>query len=252
MAKKVLTSLKSIISDAQRRGNIAQNVALPVSIAMDKREQRQLEAGVDIPTPDEVRCIIEAAATLRPFVVTAVFTGLRASELRGLRWPDVDLRRGELKVRQRANAYGALGSPKSKGSKRTIPIGPTVINTLKEWKLACPKSDLDLVFPSSTGRIAHHQSLLEKFGSVQIEAGVTTRTSRPKYGLHALRHFYASWCINRRVDGGLELPLKVVQARLGHSSIQMTADRYGHLFPRQDDGAELAAAERILLGVHAT
>jgi integrase len=44
-----------------------------------------------------------------------------------------------------------------------------------------------------------------------------------------------------------ELPLKVVQARLGHASIQMTADRYGHLFPRGDDGAELAAAERAFL-----
>ena len=52
-------------------------------------------------------------------------------------------------------------------------------------------------------------------------------------GLHALRHFYASWCINRRVDGGLELPFKMVQARLGHASIQITADRYGHLFPRR-------------------
>jgi len=52
---------------------------------------------------------------------------------------------------------------------------------------------------------------------------------------------------NRRVDGGLELPLKVVQARLGHASIQMTADRYGHLFPRADDGAELAVAEKALL-----
>jgi integrase len=49
------------------------------------------------------------------------------------------------------------------------------------------------------------------------------------------------------VDGGLELPLKLVQARLGHASIQMTADRYGHLFPSADDGAELAAAERTLL-----
>jgi integrase len=72
--------------------------------------------------------------------------------------------------------------------------------------------------------------------------------ARAKYrGLHSLRHFYASWCINRRVDGGLELPLKVVQARLGHASIQMTADTYGHLFPRGDDGAELAAAERAFL-----
>ena len=71
---------------------------------------------------------------------------------------------------------------------------------------------------------------------------------RPKYtGLHALRHFYASWCINRKVDGGLELPLKLVSERLGHSTIVLTADRYGHLFPRSDDGSELAAAEQILL-----
>ena len=62
-------------------------------------------------------------------------------------------------------------------------------------------------------------------------------------GLHALRHFFASWCINRKVDGGLELPLKMVSERLGHSNIAITADLYGHLFPRADDSAELAAAE---------
>ena len=65
--------------------------------------------------------------------------------------------------------------------------------------------------------------------------------------MHALRHFFVSWCINRRVDGGLELPLKVVQARMGHSTIAMTADVYGHLFPRGDDSAELAAAEKFLV-----
>jgi hypothetical protein len=64
----------------------------------------------------------------------------------------------------------------------------------------------------------------------------------------SLRHFYALWSINRKVDGGLELPIKVVQGRLGHALIQMTADRYGHLFPRGDDAAELAAAERAFLG----
>jgi integrase len=71
---------------------------------------------------------------------------------------------------------------------------------------------------------------------------------RAKYtGFHALRHFYASWCINRRADGGLELPPKMVQERLGHASIVITMDLYGHLFPRGDDGAELAAAEQLLL-----
>ena len=57
------------------------------------------------------------------------------------------------------------------------------------------------------------------------------------------------WCINRQADGGLELPIKVVQGRLGHASIQMTADRYGHLFPRGDDTAELAAAEQAIMAV---
>ena len=71
---------------------------------------------------------------------------------------------------------------------------------------------------------------------------------KAKYtGLHALRHFYASWLINRKEEGGLGLPPKVVQERLGHSSITMTYDRYGHLFPRGDDAEEIDAAERALL-----
>jgi integrase len=67
-------------------------------------------------------------------------------------------------------------------------------------------------------------------------------------GLHTLRHFYASWLINRREEGGLGLTPKLVQERLGHSTIGMTFDVYGHLFPRGDDGAGLAAAEKSLLG----
>ena len=66
-------------------------------------------------------------------------------------------------------------------------------------------------------------------------------------GLHSLRHFYVSWLINRKRDGGLELPAKTVQARMGHSSIVVTMDTYGHLFPGSDDGSELAEAEKALL-----
>jgi integrase len=100
----------------------------------------------------------------------------------------------------------------------------------------------------------HRNTIIERgLHPAQLAAGVTVigKNGKPvaKYpGLHSLRHFYASWCINRRVDGGLELPLKMVQARLGHASIQMTADRYGHLFPRSDDGSELATAEKAFLG----
>ena len=69
--------------------------------------------------------------------------------------------------------------------------------------------------------------------------------------MHALRHFYASWLINREEDGGQALPPKVVQERLGHASITMTYDRYGHLFPRGDDAAKIDAAELKLVGKRA-
>ena len=72
-----------------------------------------------------------------------------------------------------------------------------------------------------------------------------------KYGrrLHALRHFYASWCVRHvRRTAGLGLPLKTVQHRLGHSSLAMTSDTYGHLFPSTDDLEVLAAGERALMG----
>jgi integrase len=100
MARKVLKSLKAILSHAQNEGSVAQNVALGVKLDVDKRSKRKLEVGVDIPTPDEVGRIIRAASgNWRPLILTAIFTGLRASELRGLRWEDIDLKRGVLRVR---------------------------------------------------------------------------------------------------------------------------------------------------------
>jgi integrase len=172
-----------------------------------------------------------------------VFTGLRASELRGLRWVDVDLDRRELHVRQRADRYGVIGKPKSESGERMVPLPPIAANTLREWKLACPHGEL--VFPANSGRPADYSSIVT-WGLIPAwkAAGVNGRYS----GLHCLRHFYASWLINRKADGGLELPLKTVQGRLGHSTLAMTADVYGHLFPESDHMGELEAAERSLLG----
>ena len=154
-----------------------------------------------------------------------------------------------------------------------MPLPPVLVATLREWKLVCPRKKADggpgplgLVFPTGVGNIESHGNIINRaLIPVQIAAGVTLRAKgddgRPKIdahgkpvlvakytGLHALRHFYASWCINRKADGGLELPAKVVQERLGHSSIMMTMDVYGHLFPSGDDGSELADAEAALLG----
>ena len=250
MARKVLSSLKSLLRDAQRRGNVAQNVALAVKISADKRGGGRLKIGVDIPTTDEIKAILAAAGRWRPVLLTAIFTGLRSSELRGLRWLDVDLKAGELHVRQRADRYNEIGRPKSKAGDRTLPLGPLVLNVLREWKLVCPKGELGLVFPTPSGRIARHNNIVRALKSTMVAAGLTNQDGKPKYtGLHALRHFYASWCINPLDRGGQGLPPKVVQERLGHSSIVMTMDTYGHLFPPGDDADKrLAEAERALLG----
>jgi integrase len=255
LASKVLVSLKSILKDARRRGNIANNPAEGVSVGADKRGKRKLKVGVDIPAPAEIRRILDAADPhWRAILVTAAFTGLRASELRGLPWANVDLtRHPSIHVRQRADAWGKIGRPKSAGSERNVPIGPFLVNVLKQWKLKAGQQTL--VFPAADGGAENIDQIVRYgFWKAQTAADVTVGTgakARPKYqGLHALRHFYASWCINRRQDGGLELPLKMVQERLGHASITLTADTYGHLFPAKDDSAELAAAEQALL--HAT
>jgi integrase len=259
MVRKARRSLGGILADAQERGLVAQNVVY--SMRKNRRSTRgdgngKLKIGVDIPSLVEMRAIVAAlgaiddAARWRPLLLTAIFTGLRASELRGLKWADVDLKRSELHVRQRADRYGKIGRLKSEAGERTVPLPPLVVSALREHKLASPANALGLVFANGRGGIEHRNSIVERgLWPVQIAAGVVNGDGEAKYkGLHALRHFYASWCINRRVDGGLELPLKVVQARLGHASIQMTADVYGHLFPRSDDGSELAAAERAFFG----
>jgi integrase len=258
MVRKILGSLSAILADAQERGLVGQNVVRGLRARRqrgkdrraDKRQRGKFRIGVDIPSPEEVRTFIaHLEGRWRPLFLTAIFAGLRSSELRGLRWSDVDLKRAELHVRQRADRYSKMGALKSEAGERTIPLAPMLANILREWKLVCPKGEFGLVFPNGIGRIESHANIVNRgFLPIQVAAGIITATGKAKYtGLHKLRHFYASWCINRRVDGGLELPLKVVQTRLGHASVQMTADLYGHLFPRGDDGAELAAAEGAFL-----
>ena len=283
MVRRVTRSLGTLLADAQEVGAVGQNVVRTMSSRRKKakgkgerRANRKLRVGVDIPAPVEIRGILaKAEGRWRPLLLVAVFCGLRASELRGLRWEDVDLKTGDLHVRQRADRYNAIGAPKSEAGERTVPIPPSVLQALREWKLICPRrrasdpdtpAELHFVFPNGRGMVETHANIAQRgLAPAQIAAGVTVpvkdEEGRPvrdddgkpmvtaKYpGLHALRHFYASWCINRVADGGLELPLKVVQTRLGHSSITMTADTYGHLFARADDSAELAAGERLLLG----
>ena len=146
-------------------------------------------------------------------------------------------------VRQRADHWGEIGAPKSAAGDREIPMSPMVVNALREWRLACPKGAVGIVFPNGNGNIENHANIANRgFYALQIAAGIVDKDGKPKYGLHALRHFFASWVIERGFSA------KRVQALLGHSSIQMTFDVYGHLFPSlEDDHAKFAAGEQSIL-----
>jgi integrase len=253
MARKILASLKSILGEAQRRGLVAHNAAQPVKVDLKKRDRRKLVVGRDIPSKAEVQSILaNAFGRWRPLFVTATFTGMRASELRGLTWDNVDFERRMIHIRQRANRWGDIGAPKSAAGDREIPMSPMVVNALKEWRLACPRAQSEdgqgrglwLVFPNGNGRVEDHTNIAKRgFYALQIAADVVDGRGEPKYGMHALRHFFASWAIEQ------EFSPKRVQALLGHSSIQMTFDVYGHLFPSlEDDHAKFAKGELAIVG----
>ena len=169
--------------------------------------------------------------------------------MRGLAWDHVDLDAGQIHVRQRADRFGKIGPPKSDAGQRTVPVAPMCVNALKEWKLACPKGDKNLVFPNGKGEIENLPNIHRRgLGELKVRIGITPldpmrkkfpklteaqvkakATQRPNYGLHSLRHAAASLFIEQGFTP------KKVQALMGHSSIQVTFDTYGHLFPSQDD-----------------
>lgn len=178
-----------------------------------------------------------------------------------MRWQDIDFKKAELHVRQRADRYGAIGNPKSADSQRVIPIPPKTLAALREWKPQCPKLEgrQHFIFPNGNGHTEAHANIIDR-GLIPAweHAGITVpvldgagkamrdEEGKPivkaKYtGLHNLRHFFASWCL-ARPPVGIGLNLKEVSERIGHASIQITVDTYGHLLPR-DDTEELAAAE---------
>jgi integrase len=236
MRRKVLTNLKTMLTFAQGRGLVAQNVAHGVKIKDSERQSAgPLRDGYDFPSRAELRTIMEqATGRWRPMVITAIFTGMRASELRGLSWANVDLDKAVLHVRQRADAWSNLGKPKSKAGSRDIPLTPMVVNTLREWQKVCPVGEHGLIFPNTRGNIESMANIINRFWlPLQIKAGMTTDTGTAKYGFHALRHAAASLFIAH-----LGWTPKRVQAVLGHASITMTFDRYGHLFEDRDGDKE--------------
>jgi integrase len=251
MTNKIVSSLGAILADSQAAGRVGQNVvraevqqnrtAARRRNLVEKRQTRRIEEGVDYPTKDELRRMLAVPGRWHALVVTALFAGLRASELRGLRWHDVDFTAKQIEVRQRADRFNKIGALKSAAGAREIPMGPYLANTLREWRLACPKGSLGLVFPNSKGNIEtlfsiHYRGLAR----LQRDAGIASAGRGPKYSMHSLRHAAASLWIET------EAP-KRVQYLMGHSTIALTFDVYGHLW-KSDQTAAAAAMERRLIG----
>jgi len=270
MVKRIVRSLGGIFKECRRRGlaSTAPTSGIDLDIP-DRDDPRPV-----IPTKAELQAIIAGAAgRWRPVMLVAIFCGLRASELRGLCWSNIDFDAKQISLTQRADASHRIGKLKSKSGYRSIPCPPIVVNALREWKLVCPKRDtgkkdttgeaikvLDLVFPNGLGNVESHSNLIERgLYPILIEAGLTE--ARPvlgrdgkqaiddagqpktvlagKYGMHSLRHACASlW-----IEGGYNP--KQVQKLMGHSSIKVTFDVYGHLFV--DAEADQKAAEALQL-----
>ena len=239
-ATRVLVSLKSLLADAQSRGLVAQNAATGVRVKAASRHEKR----VSIPTKDEIRAMIAktsewpTTSPWRPFVITALFTGLRPSELRGLVWDCVDFEKKTIRVRQRADYQNTMGSPKSKAGTRDVPLAPMLLNTLRQWRLACSKTERGLVFPSKHGNIIGLAEPHRVWNRLLEALGLP----RKSYRFYDLRHVAASLFIEQGWQA------KKVQAIMGHSSIQMTFDLYGHLWETpEDDAAAMAQIEARLL-----
>jgi integrase len=185
-----------------------------------------------------------------PIAVVALGTGMRRGELCGLRWQDVDLDGGSLRVEQSLEqTRGALRfkAPKSARSRRTISLSPVVVAELRaHWKeqqeqrlsLGLGKAPADSpVFANWDGKPRHPDKLSTDFSTAMTRAGL------PHITLHSLRHTHASQLITSGMD------ILTVSRRLGHGSPGITPNVYGHLLRSEDRAADIMQAMLTNAGI---
>jgi integrase len=225
-ARNVVQSMKAVLKQA-KSPHLA---TAELQVKGATRHRKRLEVGTDIPTPDEIKRIVDTASGAGlAMICLAAFAGLRASEIRGLRWSDLDLgQHPSVTVAQRADRWQDIGSPKSPAARRTIPIGTVTLRALRGWKLQQPPGRA-LVFGTSTDRPDNLANLKRRYLHP-----VADQLWLRRYGPHSFRHYAISAWL--RTCGG---DFKQVQVWAGHSSLTMTMDRYGHLL--QSKGRQIIA-----------
>lgn len=235
-ARKILSTVHAILEYAITQDFLAVNVAHGIKVIGPRNEGSKK---IKPPSKANMKAILEIADDdLRFMVLFAATTGLRAGEQWALRWRDVDDITGMLNVERRVDAYGEEGPPKSDAGVRGVPLSEMMLVSLKEWRLKSKFSNGDdFIFPNTKGHHTCHDNLIKRrYKPNLIAAGVFD------INWHSLRHFAVStW-----IEAGLAP--KTVQTFAGHSSLQVTMDRYGHLFPSDDHKAAMDAIAGKLMG----
>ena len=212
-----LTLLRLMLKVAVKKGYLAANPGANVEkLRVPHKEMRVL-------TPLEIRALIEASRPgyQRLFVLLAVHTGARRGELIGLKWQDVDWEGRRLNIR-RVVWKKQFYEPKSRTSTRSIDLTRIAYDALRNARPAGTDEEIaeKLLFPSKDGGPRHGEYL--SFGAFK---GALKRGGLPMIRFHDLRHTYASLLIAAKIHP------KEIQTQMGHSSITITLDVYGHLMP---------------------
>jgi integrase len=247
--RKILSTLQQLLGHAVDRDMIGINVARGVKV-IGRRDEGARK--IVPPSKEAMRALLATAdPDFRIKLAFASATGVRAGELHALRWRHLDLAKGEVKIETRVDAYGEEDVTKTAAGMRTIPLSQPLVLLLKEWKLRTKRKQAgDLVFPNRRGWYIGHDNmikrkflpLLEKLEKRHHDDPANNPAPPARFNWHALRHFAVScW-----IEAGLSP--KTVQTFAGHSSLQVTMDRYGHLFKSDDHKKAMDAIAEDMFG----
>jgi integrase len=215
-----LAPVKALLATAVEDGLIRSNpaaglrIAVPARPVVDESEER-----VKALTEDELRALIAATPDEWRLLVTFLaVTGLRASEALALRWSDLDLGRGRVKVR-RSLVRGTFGEPKTKHARRDVPLSESIARSLWNARKASGAQDDAPIFGGADGQP------LDRWTVFRVVRAAGKRASVPWVGLHTLRHSAATMLFRSGWNA------VQVQKFLGHHSPAFTLATYVHLLP---------------------
>jgi integrase len=203
----------------------------------------------EVLSPADCRKLIDAAddGFDRAFLMTAVMSGARHSELLALQWRDIDFTASTIHVRRNLSWAKLKGEPTrpkfyrpktGKRGARKIPCPAELALTLKKWRLQCPKGKRGLVFPTSTGQPQHRANTLTRVLRPTLErAGLPLH-----FHMHTLRHSFCSALIAQGT------PPAEVQKYSGHAKLSVLLDTYTHFIPNQQTGCIDRLASQVFGG----